>query len=579
MEPEKEVSTPNPTSDSSTDDSDLEAQGIQPVAKIASRLSRVQSANAHHAHHHHNELEKPPQQDTRSIRGLRWFLICLSLYLTCFLYGLDTTIAADLQGPIIEQFGHVEQLSWVGAGFPLGSVSVILLVGAMYTSFNMKWTFVVSVLLFEIGSTICGAAPNMNALIVGRVIAGFGGSGIYLGCLNYFTALATPRERGLYITLTGTCWGVGAVLGPIIGGLFADSSATWRWGFYINLVVGAVTAPVILFWLPPLHPVEGVSIRTRVANLDLVGFVLGAAVWALFTVSFTMAGGQWAWSDGRTITLIVVFGVVLAAYAVQQTFSVFTTEQARSFPVQLLRSRTQLLLAFATPANSAALFVVVYFIPIYFQFTHDDSALMAAVRLLPFIAVMVACNVMTGQFLPRIRYYMPIYVVSGVLITLGSALLVAYFDPDTPQAHIYGFTVLIGIGAGLTVQIGYAVATLKAGPEDVGDAISLQNVLQIGASVISLVVAGQVFQSYAVRLLGQALDGQGFTPEEIRGAVAGVRSAVFQRLEGELRNKAVLAITEAMKRSLILSVVGGAVVTVSGLLMKVERILGEAVVA
>jgi len=576
MDDPKQIPAAHALSDSSSDE-DVESQNVYPISRIASRLSRAQSATAPAR----KDAEKGHDDDdsnVRHIRGLKWFLICLSLYLTCFLYGLDTTIAADLQGPIIEQFGHVDQLSWVGAGFPLGSVSVILLIGALYTSFNMKWTYVASVLLFEIGSVLCGAAPNMNALIVGRVIAGIGGSGIYLGCLNYFTALTAPKERGLYITLTGLCWGVGAVLGPVIGGLFAVSSATWRWGFYINLVIGGVTMPVVFFWLPALHPVSGVSIRQRMTNLDFVGFFLGAAVWSLFTVSFTIAGTQWAWSDGRTITLIVVFGALLVVYAVQQTFSIFTSEQTRSFPVHLLKSRAQVLLYVATAANITTLFVVVYFIPIYFQFTHNDSALMAAVRLLPYVAVTVAFNVIAGHLLPRIRYYMPIYVVSGLLMTLGSALLVAYFDPDTPQAHIYGFTVLIGVGTGLTLQIGYAVATLKVPAEDVGDAISLQNVAQIGGTVIALVIAGQVFQSSAVRLLSSALEGQGFGADEIRGAVSGAQSALFAQLDGELRRKAVLAITQAMQKSLILVVVGGAVTTIAGLFMKVERILGDVVV-
>lgn len=144
---------------------------------------------------------------TRTVKGIRWFLICLSLYTSIFIYGLDTTIAADVQGAVLEAFGHVEQLAWIGAGFPLGSVSVILLNGVLYTSFNMKWVYITALVLFEIGSALCGAAPNMAALIVGRVIAGAGGSGIFMGCLSFFTTLTTPKERAIYITGTGFSWG------------------------------------------------------------------------------------------------------------------------------------------------------------------------------------------------------------------------------------------------------------------------------------------------------------------------------------------------------------------------------------
>lgn len=95
--------------------------------------------------------------------------------------GLDTTISADVQGPIIESLGEIGKLSWVGIGFPMGSVAVILLLGSLYGSLEIKWIYLGSIALFEIGSAVCGAAPSMNAMIVGRVIAGVGGAGMYLG--------------------------------------------------------------------------------------------------------------------------------------------------------------------------------------------------------------------------------------------------------------------------------------------------------------------------------------------------------------------------------------------------------------
>lgn len=95
--------------------------------------------------------------------------------------GLDTTIAADVQGPILESLGEIEKLAWVGIGFPMGSVATILLIGTCYGLFNIKYLQNASFILFEIGSAICGAAPSMNAMIVGRVLAGIGGAGLYLG--------------------------------------------------------------------------------------------------------------------------------------------------------------------------------------------------------------------------------------------------------------------------------------------------------------------------------------------------------------------------------------------------------------
>ena len=129
----------------------------------------------------HPSLSLEPPPPVRSISGIWWVLSVSVLYISGMLYGLDTTIVADVQVPIIQAFGHIDRLTWIGAGFPLGSVAVILPVGVLYGLFNVKWTYLASVFMFQLGSAVCGSAPNMNVLIVGRVIAGIGGAGTYLG--------------------------------------------------------------------------------------------------------------------------------------------------------------------------------------------------------------------------------------------------------------------------------------------------------------------------------------------------------------------------------------------------------------
>lgn len=112
---------------------------------------------------------------------LRWFSVCVGLYLTAFLYGLDSTIAADVQGPILASLGSLPMLPWVGTGFLLGSVATVAIFGALYSKVEVKYLYLASILVFEVGSAICGASPSMTAMAIGRVLAGVGGSGIYLG--------------------------------------------------------------------------------------------------------------------------------------------------------------------------------------------------------------------------------------------------------------------------------------------------------------------------------------------------------------------------------------------------------------
>lgn len=512
----------------------------------------------------------------RKITGLKWFLVCAALYLSALMYGLDTTIAADIQGAVIETFEEVSQLAWMGAGFPLGSVAVILPYGALFARFNMKWLYVGGIVLFQVGSAICGAAPTMNALIIGRVLAGAGGTGIYLGGLNHFSALCTREEKGSYITGVGFFWGIGTILGPVVGGSFSESSATWRWGFYINLVIGAISAPVYLFYLPPIRPSKGTSVRERLATFDFVGSVLSAGLWVFFAVAFIGANGIWAWTDSRTIATIVVFAVLTILYAVQQYFAIFTTKTDRSFPGHLLKSRTQILLYIGTSCSITGSFIGTFYIPIYFQFINNDSPLMAAVRLLPFLILTIVFNQLAGWALSKIDFYMVFFLTSGVLLTLSGSLFYVYLTPSASVSTIYGLSVIMAVGTGLTMQLGYAVASLKVKPVDIVNAISLQNVSQVGSTAICLVIAGQVFQSTANRNLTGVLGPHGYSDADIRSAVAGAQSSVFQNLTGDLRSEALVAITGGMREAFILVIVAGALDVVAALAMRRERLFGAA---
>ena len=117
----------------------------------------------------------------RTVTGIRWVLICAAVYSANMLYGLDTTIVADIQGAISGTFDNVAQLGWLGVGFTLGSTVLILPLGKAFGVFDKKWVFISCLTMFAAASGLCGAAPTMPAMIVGRVWAGAGGAGMYLG--------------------------------------------------------------------------------------------------------------------------------------------------------------------------------------------------------------------------------------------------------------------------------------------------------------------------------------------------------------------------------------------------------------
>lgn len=215
--------TPNPSMPREASNEHEELR-LEPVQEHKSSQQDVTTEKT--SENSSEDLVKPQE---RSIRGFRWFLVCFAIFSANLLFGLDNTIAADIQGAVSDAFHDTERLGWLGVGFTLGSAAGILPLGKAYGIFDNKWVFISCLLNFSAASALCGAAPTMNALIVGRVWAGFGGAGMYLGTLNLSTALVLPKEQPLYVGITGFVYGSGCILGPVVGGLLADSSATWRW--------------------------------------------------------------------------------------------------------------------------------------------------------------------------------------------------------------------------------------------------------------------------------------------------------------------------------------------------------------
>jgi len=161
---------------------------------------------------------------------------------------------------------------------------------------------------------------------------------------------------------------------------------------------------VYLLYLPGIHPAPGRTARQKISSIDWTGVTLSAGLVTAFTLALTFGGTSWSWKDGRTITVFIVLGVLAVLFVIQQKFSSFTSSENRIFPAHLLRSRSQVLLYIGTSAAVTNLFVPVYYIPLYFQFVNNDTPIKAAVRLLPFIVLLITANMLSGIILPKIGY-------------------------------------------------------------------------------------------------------------------------------------------------------------------------------
>ena len=341
----------------------------------------------------------------------------------------------------------------------------------------------------------------------------------------------------------------------------------------MNLIVFGVLSPAFLF-IPTFQPQPGIPTLTKLKQLDWVGAVLNSGLYTSFVIALTFGGTTWAWDSGKTIGTLTACVVILIIFIVQQFFAIFTTPEHRLFPIEFIASRTMVILHITTACASTAMFITLYYVPIMFQFSRGDSGLESAVRLLPFIGVLSLFIMGSGAVLPLVGYYMPFFILGGVFILIGGALMFTV-KATTSTSPIYGYTILIAIGAGLTAQVGYSVASAKVQIQKVPAAIGFINVAQIGGLVIALAVSGTVFQNIAFRDLSKVLYPLGFTASDIHGAIAGSQSTLFSHLPSNIKANAIEVIVQAIDKTYALEVTAGVLCLVVSMFLQREKLFME----
>ena len=257
----------------------------------------------------------------------------------------------------------------------------------MYTFYPLKTVYLISILIFEVGSAICGAAPSSVALIVGRAIAGVGSAGIFAGSLIIVAYTVPLVKRPIYTGLIGAMYGLASIAGPLLGGVFTDK-VSWRWCFYINLPLGAVTTVVIvLFFKSPARDAEKkVPLRQRAMQLDLGGTAIFIVAIVVCVLALQWGGATYAWSNYRVILCLTLFGVLTAVFILIQWYE----GNNATIPFRIVRQRSVAAALFFSFTLGAHFFIMVYWIPIWFQAIKGVSALQSGIRCLPMILSLVS---------------------------------------------------------------------------------------------------------------------------------------------------------------------------------------------
>ncbi|MCJ1285457.1 hypothetical protein MMC26_004797 [Xylographa opegraphella] len=428
--------------------------------------------------------KEDPSQDSEDTEDFPPFKIvlpvALSIYLSIFLVSLDRTIIGVAIPAISNNFNSFGDISWYEAAFLLTFAVTQLPMGKVYKFYSAKWTFILIVATFEIGSIVCAAAPSSNAFIVGRALAGIGGGGAAVGAQVIFRSLVPLAKVPVYVGVTGAAFGIASIMGPLLGG-FLTSKVSWRWCFWINVPIGGF-ALICLVLLLPSSPapskLEG-TFMEKVKRFDPVGNAVLAPGLILFLLAIQWGGSTYAWSSARVVTCLVLGIVLIIAFMVIQ----YWMQEEGTVPPRILLQRSIAACTVVSLCSGASLIIDSFYLPIWFQAIQGTSAAEAGIRMLPYFLSTVVFVITSGFAVSKLGYYTP-FLISGNAIVIVATALLTTLQIGTTIGESIGYQIILGAGTGSALIQSNNAALTVLSKEDIPTGVTILNFFgQVGGSV------------------------------------------------------------------------------------------------
>ena len=469
-----------------------------------------------------------------------------ALILVFLLASLDQTIVSTALPTIVGELGGLQHLSWVVTAYLLASTVSGPLYGKFGDLYGRKVVLQTAIVIFLVGSALCGLSQNMAELIGFRALQGLGAGGLIVTAIAVVGDVIPPRDRGRYQGIFGAVFGVSTIIGPLLGGFFVDN-LSWRWIFYVNLPIGAVAFVVI-----------GAVFRVRPApkqhKVDYLGAALLAGGLSAIVLFTSLGGSTWAWGSSQIIALIVIGVVALAGF-------VFVESRVPEpiLPLSLFRNRTFAVTSAVGFIVGLALFGAVTYLPLYLQIVKGVSPTKSGLQLTPLMLGLLVTSVLSGQLISRWGRYRIFPIVGTAVVTVGMALL-SRLGIGTSLWMAALDMVVLGLGLGMTMQVLVLAVQNAVDYKYLGVATSGSTMFRSIGGSIGVSLFGAIFTNRLHSELAQRLSASAHLP-------SATSPAAIRALPPEVRDSYVHALTAALSPVFFVAAVISSVAFILALLL------------